>query len=152
MVAGIREMRSPEEQGIAAPHPRSLSPGSARRFCLVACLMLGIPALVAAEAIEHVVIVWLQEPGNAEHRARIVSESRVLREIPGVTELRAGNMLPGKRAIVDSSFDVALIVSLRDAAAMAEYLSHPVHLQLVEETLKPLVKKIQVYDFTRVSD
>jgi hypothetical protein len=61
-------------------------------------------------------------------------------------------MLPGKRAIVDSSFDVALIVSLRDAAAMAEYLSHPVHLQLVEETLKPLVKKIQVYDFTRVSD
>ena len=33
---------------------------------------------------------------------------------------------------------------------MADYLSHPLHVKLVEETLKPLVKKIQVYDFAWV--
>lgn len=121
-------------------------------YCLIACLTPVIPALAAADAIEHIVIVWLQEPGNAEQRARVVSESQALRGIPGVTGLRAGNMLPSQRALVDSSFDVALIVSLRDAAAMAGYLSHPLHVKLVEETLKPLVKKIQVYDFIRAAE
>jgi hypothetical protein len=120
--------------------------------CLVACLIPGLPAPAVAEAIEHIVIVWLQEPGNEEHRTRIISESQVLREIPGVTGLRAGNMLPSQRPIVDSSFDVGLIVSLRDASAMADYLSHPLHVKLVEEILKPLVKKIKVYDFTLAGD
>jgi hypothetical protein len=120
--------------------------------CLVACLILGLPAHAAAEAVEHIVIVWLQEPGNDDHRARIISESQVLREIPGVTGLRAGDMLPSQRPVVDSSFDVALIVSLQDASAMASYLSHPLHVKLVEETLKPLVKRIQVYDFTTPTD
>jgi hypothetical protein len=117
-------------------------------YCLVACLTLGTPLQGAADAVEHIVIVWLQEPGNAAQRARIIRESQVLREIPGVTGLRAGSMLPSQRAMVDSSFDVALIVSLQDAAAMPGYLSHPTHVKLVEETLKPLVKKIRVYDFT----
>ena len=121
-------------------------------YCLVACLALGAPVHAAADAIEHVVIVWLQDPGNAEQRARIISESQVLREIPGVTQLRAGGMLPSQRASVDSSFDVALIVSLRDAAAMADYLAHPIHVKLVGETLNPLVRKIQVYDFTLTAD
>jgi len=121
-------------------------------YCLVACLALGVPAQAGADAVEHIVIVWLQDPGNTEQRARIISESQVLREIPGVTQLLAGGMLPSQRSIVDSSFDVALVVSLQDAAAMAGYLSHPLHVKLVEETLKPLVKKIQVYDFTRAAD
>jgi len=119
---------------------------------LIACLSLGTTPQAAADGVEHIVIVWLQEPGNAEHRARIISESRILREIPGVTQLRSGDMLPSQRAIVDSSFDVALIVSLRDAAVMPDYLSHPIHVKLVGETLKPLVKKIQVYDLTRTDD
>ena len=125
---------------------------AARVCCLVACLITGLPAHVAAEAVEHIVIVWLQEPGNAEHRTRIISESQVLRDIPGVTGLRAGSMLPSQRPIVDSSFDVGLIVSLQDASAMADYLSNPIHVKLVEETLKPLVAKIRVYDFILAAD
>jgi hypothetical protein len=121
-------------------------------YCLIACLTLCIPGQSQADAVEHIVILWLQDPGNAAHRARIISESQVLREIPGVTQLRTGGMLPSQRAIVDSSFDVALIVSLRDAAAMVDYLAHPIHVKLVGETLKPLVKKIQVYDFTLTTD
>jgi hypothetical protein len=121
-------------------------------YTLIACLALGSPLPVAAGGVEHIVFVWLQEPGNEAHRTRIISESQVLREIPGVTGLRAGMMLPSQRAIVDSSFDVALIVSLQDAAAMADYLSHPLHVRLVEETLKPLVATIRVYDFTTSVD
>jgi hypothetical protein len=71
----------------------------------------------------------------------------VLRDIPGVTGLRMGEMIPSDRAIVDSTFDVALIVSFADSAALESYLTHPVHVELVEKTLKPLVEKIRVYDF-----
>ncbi|HYQ71882.1 MAG TPA: Dabb family protein [Gammaproteobacteria bacterium] len=143
--------------GIRRPDKRSprtaLSAAWIALVCgLLTCLALTVASPATAEALEHIVIVWLQEPGNAAQRARIVSESRILRKIPGVTGLRAGSMQPSERPIVDSSFDVALIVSLEDASRMADYLSHPVHVKLVEETLKPLVKKIRVYDFTMVSD
>jgi hypothetical protein len=119
---------------------------------LIACLALGSTLQVAAGEVEHIVFVWLQEPGNEAHRTRIIRESQVLREIPGVTGLRAGSVLPSQRPVVDSSFDVALIVGLRDAAVMTDYLTHPLHVQLVEETLKPLVKQIRVYDFTPAGD
>lgn len=117
-------------------------------LCLLGWLALGLPLLSVAEGIEHIVIVWLKEPGKPEQRQRIVRESQVLREIPGVTGLRAGSMHPSERPVVDSSFDVALVISLRDAAALADYLVHPVHVQLVEETLRPLVAKIRVFDFS----
>ena len=120
---------------------------------LLICLLLAGPASPVAqadgapEAVEHIVVVWLKTPGNAEHRRRIITESAVLREIPGVTGLRMGEMIPSDRPIVDSTFDVALIVSFADRAAMERYLSHPVHVELVGKTLKPLVEKIRVYDF-----
>lgn len=97
--------------------------------------------------LEHVVVVWLKDPGNATHRQTIIDESEVLRTIPGVLSLKSGAVIPSERTIVDSSFDVALIVSFADAAAMQAYLGHPLHVQLVNETLKPLVAKIRVYDF-----
>ena len=114
---------------------------------LLAGMALPVQANGTDETVEHVVVVWLKSPGNAEHRRRIITESEVLRGIPGVTGLRSGEVIPSDRSIVDSSFDVALIVSFADQAAMQAYLSHPVHVELVEQTLKPLVDKIRVYDF-----
>ena len=133
----------------AARNPRSPAWGSGR---LLACLLLASLAVSAYAngmhgGVEHVVVVWLKDPGNREHRQRIIRASDVLRDIPGVTGLRAGVMLPSERPIVDSSFDVALIISFSDAAALQAYLTHPVHVELVEETLRPLVDRIRVYDF-----
>jgi hypothetical protein len=116
-------------------------------WLLLACLAWPVHANGTTGEVGHVVVVWLKNPGNSEHRRRIISESDVLRDIPGVTGLRAGEVLPGERDIVDSSFDVALIVSFTDLAAMQAYLTHPLHVNLVEQTLKPLVDRIRVYDF-----
>ena len=96
--------------------------------------------------LEHIVVIWLKQPGDAEQRERVIAESQALRDIPGVLALKAGHVVPGKRAIVDSSFDVALIVSFTDRAALDAYLVHPVHVRLVNETLMPLVERIRVYD------
>jgi hypothetical protein len=108
-----------------------------------------LPAVCAADEarlVEHVVIVWLKDSGNVEQRAKIQDESVVLQAIPGVVSVKSGQVIASERSIVDSSFDVALIVSFTNRAALDAYLVHPVHVQLVEETLKPLVARIQVYD------
>lgn len=97
--------------------------------------------------LEHVVVVWLKEPGNEDHRRTILLESEVLRSIPGVTALKSGRVVPSGRDIVDSSFDVAMIVTFASEAAMHNYLEHPTHVRLVNETLQPLVAKIRVFDF-----
>lgn len=132
----------------------ALHAGAGRGICLLAALSALLltcpPRTLMADGVdtrvEHIVIIWLNDPGNAADRERIITESRVLTGIPGVTGLRSGRMIPGERPVVDSSFDVALIVSLADRDALPVYLTHPVHVRLVEETLKPLVKKIRVYD------
>ncbi|NNJ94436.1 MAG: Dabb family protein [Halobacteria archaeon] len=105
------------------------------------------PDKAPARTLEHVVVVWLKEPGNAAHRQMILNESEVLREIPGVLSLKSGSAITSERVIVDSSFDVALIVSFTNRSDMDAYLVHPLHVQLVNETLKPLVTKIRVFDF-----
>lgn len=108
-----------------------------------------LPAIADGDGqpLEHVVIAWLKEPGNPAAQNRIIAASQVLKTIPGVIALRAGTAVPGERPVVDSSFDVALVISFTDRAALDSYLTHPLHLQLVEETLKPLVERILVYDF-----
>jgi hypothetical protein len=97
--------------------------------------------------IEHVVVVWLKTPGDAAARERVIAASEVLATIPGVVALKAGSVVPSERPIVDSSFDVALSVTFTDLEALQDYLVHPVHVRLVEETLKPLVDVIRVYDY-----
>ncbi len=112
---------------------------------LLVCLPGAVPA--ADGPLEHVVIVWLKDPGNTEHRQRIIGESQVLAGIPGVLSLKSGSVVQSERDIVDSSFDVALVVSFENRAALDDYLVHPLHVRLVEQTLKPLVDRIRVYDF-----
>ncbi len=51
------------------------------------------------------------------------------------------------REIVDGSFDVAIYLSFGSKQILQEYLVHPVHKNAVKEILKPLVRKIVVYDF-----
>ena len=116
---------------------------------LLAVILLGCAGtgLQPARTLEHIVVVWLKEPGNPGHRQTIIEASEVLRTIPGVRSLKSGTVIPSERAIVDSNFDVALIVSFADQAALDAYLVHPVHVKLVNETLKPLVAKIRVFDF-----
>jgi len=104
-------------------------------------------AMQPAGSLQHLVVIWLKEPGNATHRRVILEESEILRKIPGVLSLSSGSVISSERAIVDSSFDVAMIVSFADKAAMDAYLIHPLHVTLVTQTLKPLVAKIRVFDF-----
>jgi len=103
-------------------------------------------AAASNETIEHIVIIWLKQPGNTHAQDTVIKASQALKTIPGVISLRSGKAVPSQRNIVDSSFDVSLIIRLTNKAALDAYLVHPTHKKLLEEIMKPLVDRIRVYD------
>jgi hypothetical protein len=115
-------------------------------FLLPACQQ-GKDIPNSTSRVYHVVICWLKDSGNKEARQKIIEASRGFSSIPGVVNVKAGSVIHSEREIVDSSFDVAIYLSFENEQKLNEYLIHPIHKNAVEETLKPLVRKIVVYDF-----
>lgn len=102
---------------------------------------------VADGPIVHVVLVWLKEPGNAEHRARIVEATRGFADIPGVDEIRVGTPIPSNRTTVDDSFDVGITMIFSSRQALDGYQAHPQHRAAQQTIMRALVRRVVVYDF-----
>lgn len=102
----------------------------------------------AAKAmVTHVVLVWLKTPGDEVARHRVIETSKTFATIPGVVSVTSGKALPSTRPVVDSSYDVAVVMGFADEAALRAYDQHPTHKKAVDEVLKPLAAKLQIYDF-----
>jgi hypothetical protein len=97
--------------------------------------------------VNHVVLCWLKDSGNKEQAEKIILQSKKFTSIAGVLEVRVGEVLKSDRVIVDSSYDVALIMTFSSKEEMQAYLIHPDHVEAVNNVIKPLVSKILVYDF-----
>ena len=118
------------------------------RIVLISLLLA--TSAVSARPVVHIVLLWLQQPGNSEQRQQLIAASKTLRTIPGIQRLQLGETLPGERSIVDDSFDIALVFTFEDAASLRAYLTHPQHRRVVEQDIKPLVSRIRVHDFVDV--
>ncbi len=110
------------------------------------------PPVLAAEpghdtTVVHVVLVWLKEPGNLEHRQQIIDASREFETIPGVIDVRVGEVVTSDRPIVDDSFDVGLYLTFSSVEAMNTYLADDRHQQALREVFRPLSERYIVYDF-----
>tara|TARA_B110000003_G_C16615600_1_gene521168 strand:- start:804 stop:1199 length:396 start_codon:yes stop_codon:yes gene_type:complete len=99
--------------------------------------------------LTHVVFCWLKEPGNSEQREQIIEMTESFNRIPTVLKARAGNPIMSERSIVDDSFDVGIIVEVRDEDGLKEYLDHPIHQKAKKEVLLPLIDRVLVYDFAK---
>lgn len=99
----------------------------------------------------HTVFLWQKEPGNEAHRRQLLLATNRLRAIPGVLDIHFGEKIESDRDIVDDSFDIGITMYFSDAEAMNEYLVHPLHQAIVEQEIRPLVDRIVVYDFSRMS-
>ena len=107
------------------------------------------PKPARAGKLYHVGLVWLKEPGNAEHRQKIIAAAHSFaREIPEVQFLSVGRTLPKTSSWADASFDICFVMRLEDKAAMERYARNPVHQKAAEEVFLPLSQKILFYDFT----
>jgi hypothetical protein len=97
--------------------------------------------------VTHIVVFWLKDPGSAEQRRDLIAACHTLKDIPGVTDLRVGQPLPSTRPVVDSTYDVALVITFENERAMEAYNPHPIHEKLAREFV-PSFARWLVYDFT----
>ena len=97
-------------------------------------------------AIQHIVVVWLKEPGNEQHRLQLLKASQRLTEIPGILSVQGGKVIGSERSVVDSSFDIVLVMRIRNREVLNNYVQHPLHQQLLNEVFKPLIERYRVYD------
>lgn len=97
--------------------------------------------------VHHLVVVWLKQPGDADAQQQVIAATRKLEGIPGVLSVSVGPTFASDRAVVDDSFDIALTIQLTDQAALKYYQTHPLHEQLKQEVLKPLVERFIVYNY-----
>jgi hypothetical protein len=114
---------------------------------LPGCGSLPTAVVTPEQRVHHVVLCWLKEPDNSAQRQQLIEQTRLLRQIPGVRELRVGESIGSDRAIVDDSFDIGIVMTFDNEADMNWYLQHPQHRWAVKEHILPLTRKILVYDF-----
>lgn len=118
---------------------------------LTLSIIIGLPGISGASAssgnIEHVVLCWLENPGD-ENRDKVIETTRELAAIPGVMDLRVGPALPSDREVVDDSFDVGISMSFRNHDEMEKYIDHEEHVRRLKEVFLPLCREIRVYDFS----
>jgi hypothetical protein len=137
---------APRKQG-----PRERCSHAAAVLRAIAALLLAAPPANAGDApaggsIKHIVMCWLKEPGNAQHRERVAAVSRELVLIPEVLDMVVGAPVASERPVVEDTFDVGIVMTFQDETALATYLAHPEHVSRVQSTLSPLCGRVQVLD------
>ena len=102
-----------------------------------------------SKILTHVVLCWLKDAANSEQRDRIIKMTETFNDIPSVLNARAGGPIRSERSIVDDSFDVGIIVEVRDEKGLQEYIDHPIHQKAKNEILLPVIERVLVYDFAK---
>lgn len=95
----------------------------------------------------HVVILWADPAKPQAADALLAGMEKYLKPIPGVVTFHAGKMARSHRPVVDQSYTVALNLTFPDKTTQDDYQTHPLHLEFVENVLKPNCVKVLVYDF-----
>lgn len=115
---------------------------------VAAILLVLTPATshAAPGQVSHVVVFWLKNPQSTADRAALSQASKSFRSLPGVVRVEVGRPLPVRRPRIEQSFDLAVILTFRDRAALTRFASDPRHTAAVRSVLKPLVKRYIVFD------
>ncbi|MDQ7074496.1 MAG: Dabb family protein [Gammaproteobacteria bacterium] len=104
-----------------------------------------------ASELTHLVFLWLKTPNDADAITAIRTASRSFARIPSVQQVSISRAEPSERAIVDDSFDLAISLTFQHRAALDDYLKHPLHTSTVHDVIRPLIRKIVVYDLANVA-
>ncbi len=126
--------------------------GRAATLCGIAVMLLpsGGVAAPRTKPVTHVVIFWLKRPDNVADRASLARASKSFRQMPGVVSVEVGNGLSVRRAGIEQRFDMMVLFTFRDRAALHRFEKDPQHAAAIKSILKPLVKRYVV--FNSVSD
>lgn len=97
--------------------------------------------------IEHLVFVWFKRPGSKMDRTAFLRATEKLRKATGLIEsVRYGGPVPSRRAVVDDTFDIALLMRFKDRRSLDKFEKNPLHEQAIRDVLRPLASKVLIYD------
>lgn len=113
-------------------------------FCLFGCATGPAPT----PTVTRVVLVWMKHPERSADRAQVIRAARSLRMIPGVMRVEAGRRVPALASGTDRSFDLGVVITFRDRAALRRYEKDPRHLEAMRRYLRPLVRRYEVFNLS----
>jgi len=116
---------------------------------LPSCATTRIAPPAKSGTVDHVVMLWQKRPGNAADTKALRDAAVNLRDIPGILFIDHGTPLQSSRDVVDDSFDVGYVMRFDSAASLHAYDTHPAHVEQVEKVIRPLTRKVVVYDIIR---
>ncbi len=96
--------------------------------------------------VTHIVLLWMKRPQSAGDRAQLIRAAQSLRYMPGIVRVETGRVLPTMNEAVDRSFDLGVVMTFRDRAALARYEKDPRHETAMKRYLRPLVRHYEVYN------
>ena len=114
---------------------------------LIYCLITScIPETLPENRLHHVILVWFKN-STPELINKITSETQNLKKIEQVRSIHLGKAVPSARKIVDSSFDLGIVMTFDNETDMNIYLKNKIHLEFVKNFIEGQVRKIVIYDF-----
>ena len=113
-------------------------------LCVPGCGTLPAPT----PTVTHVALIWMKHPDRSADRAKLRRAAYSLRMMPGVLQVEAGRTVPALPPGLDRSFDLGVVITFRDQAALQRYEKDPRHLEAMRRYLRPLVRRYEVYNFS----
>ena len=93
----------------------------------------------------HQVYFWLKNPDSTADRDKLVEGLKTLTKIKHIKSWHIGIPAGTSRDVIDGSYSIAWLNTLKDRAAQDAYQVDPIHLAFVEN-YKHLWSKVVVYD------
>lgn len=93
----------------------------------------------------HHVYFWLKNADSTEDKARLLKGLQTLKKIETIKMSHIGVPADTNREVIDTSYQLSLLLVFDNRKDQDTYQSHPVHLKFVEDC-STLWKKVIVYD------
>lgn len=94
--------------------------------------------------IDHLVLIKFKPEVDTSHRDRVINALRALKaSVPTVVDLTVGANFAER----GQGYQVGLFVRFKDKAGLATYATHPEHVAVVTDLIKPFVVDTIVADY-----
>lgn len=129
---------------------RPIRLGAFARLAICSSILLGAcqTAPPVSSTVTRVVLIWMKHPARSADRAQLTRATHSLRMIPGVLRVQTGRTVPMLPSGADRSFDLGVMITFRDRAALQRYEKDPRHLEAMRRYLQSLVRRYEIYNTT----
>jgi len=109
----------------------------------ILCLALLCCASLHAESLTRMVLFKLDLPKGSEAEKAFIEKTMALAKVPGVEEFAWMNL-----SEKNTNFNYGVRIVFPDEAALKAYVKNPLHANYIRDTWKPVVKDMQIMDYT----